>query len=705
MSETTIDCFTQQQDCHLQFMGDDQDMPFFCVAVTPNAHITNSCCASITRPVEDINSHQSQSSPSESTVVPKSQDKAGVTINSTDLAFQKSQIRGKQQPDAHFRTAPSNSLPQEVSKPGSQTSDQGTGHKALALLIRFDHERSFSRTQKFVPRDLKVDCYYNGNLVVSTFLPSRLRTELSGIRHSFSGRRIDQLIECPWVLVPPAQRANKQSPGKLHCFDFYDAEAEAEMRWDQISQSISDEANRFQLDQRGRRPPSGMYLNSLAQVRMPPVVKDMQTPNGPKFGVVDVVISLGTGKKHLAGAFNLKKPTLLKDPTYSIPVEPRISQEQILRQPWINKNGPNFTSAGFLHYRTASCSDRTTPVSSGSDLSTLFDVRHRSIRDAAAHHSNNSSASPACSSALQQRSACTFIPQTRQRVNAGMSTRKRKAEDMPVLALSSAKRMATSKSREHEQDDPAPPQHEIHSTPGSPTTKASMSPPSNESAVRETRASISSMTNYRDELDNHPLEKENALIIDRLEGDSTKDMTNGMTSSHGTDGNGIDSAGMVTPNAVPRRQECLDENDSSIMALAAARLKNLKLLSSSPVSTFDPMKKSSTTKGGTSNKESRKAGGPKATGAASATKTKSAVKQKKKLKASASPMYPGSAKAFDIPDLCKGSVITYLPDLRRQIRSERDGEFRETEILMGVRYVVSGVSGCSERTNDGAGAS
>lgn len=187
---------------------------------------------------------------------------------------------------------------------------------ALCLTV-FLSPSSFVRTKNTVDgrveiNDVKIDVYFNGALCDSRYVPRRYSGEAFTMTEHivrFGGRRISRLIEKPWVIVPSGQNPDgglrEYRRGKV-------AYAGAQQRWDDVSDALLAEADKFARDGRGERPVIGEYLESLAELSMPREVEDMQKAGGPKFGVVDVVVMWGKGSKNGPDAPYIVEPTPMR---------------------------------------------------------------------------------------------------------------------------------------------------------------------------------------------------------------------------------------------------------------------------------------------------------------------------------------------------------------------------------------------------------
>ncbi|KAH6643018.1 hypothetical protein C7974DRAFT_303359 [Boeremia exigua] len=157
---------------------------------------------------------------------------------------------------------------------------------------------------------LKMEVLFNGQLSACSLIHANdIRSGAKSLHQVFSGYRVDFLAERPWVLLPPFTTAD----GGARRFRRTITPLE---RFNEISTSILKEAKERGTNKSGDSPPSAVFLNALAQMQAPACIMDMQKPGGRKFGVLDVVITAGTGNKPITGTSYLKSPQRLKDPDY-----------------------------------------------------------------------------------------------------------------------------------------------------------------------------------------------------------------------------------------------------------------------------------------------------------------------------------------------------------------------------------------------------
>lgn len=202
---------------------------------------------------------------------------------------------------SHSHSAPPTNQHSLRHASGGQEVDPSLIPQALGLSVTFSDE-TFLRTfeKPFGVQDVKTDVYVNGELTGSTTAPARRAADAKSKaaeesrRPLFSGKRVHRMAERAMVLVPPEQNAD----GSLRLRNRSKASlAGPQERWNQINAALLEEANMMGLDNRGERPPVGAYLASVAALPMPSTLGNFQKAGGPKFGVIDVVVSVGSGWK------------------------------------------------------------------------------------------------------------------------------------------------------------------------------------------------------------------------------------------------------------------------------------------------------------------------------------------------------------------------------------------------------------------------
>jgi hypothetical protein len=183
---------------------------------------------------------------------------------------------------------------------------------ALSLHVNLSDRTFVSGLDDRNKLHLKVDVLFNGQLSGCSFLPhSNVRTGVKSLHQIFTGSRVDFLAERPWVILPPHFAADG-FPSKRK------GSTSIEKRWDDICDALMRESDERGTDKQGNIPPSARFLKALATTQMPAQVSGMQEPGSKDFGVIDVVISAGDGRKVTSGAGYLKAPQRLLDTNFPL---------------------------------------------------------------------------------------------------------------------------------------------------------------------------------------------------------------------------------------------------------------------------------------------------------------------------------------------------------------------------------------------------
>jgi hypothetical protein len=181
--------------------------------------------------------------------------------------------------------------------------------KALALHVKLSDKTYVSGlyNQK---TSLKVDVFFNGTLSACLFIPIHdIRSGAKSNHQVFAGTRIDFLAERPWVILSPEVAAD----GSVRQNN---TTATVEQRWRHLCQALQTEARERGTDEEGNRPPTAEFLDALATMQMPEQVRSMQKPGGKTFGIIDVVVTAGEGRKLTSGVGYLKAPKRMIDESY-----------------------------------------------------------------------------------------------------------------------------------------------------------------------------------------------------------------------------------------------------------------------------------------------------------------------------------------------------------------------------------------------------
>ncbi|KAJ9646402.1 hypothetical protein H2199_002451 [Coniosporium tulheliwenetii] len=324
----------------LGFLGEHQDIPFFMVhasvdilepAPTRSFHCGDNGGRLELRSLEEPSGPQLRSPLSTSSLtdlpstpcLPEEEDWLESQLNATQST------KGKQQrmESSPTRAATTRSAASHRNF-ASKTTNAELGLQALSVQVKLS-SKSFLRSldERNVAQDVKIDVLFNGDLIASTFVPARYKSEskhFTELHQQFSGKKTHNLLERVLVLVPLGQNAD----GSLRSLKRGKAaSAGAAERWHQISTILEEEADKQGFNQYGDRSPVGEYLASLAALPMPEGVQGLQKPGGPKFGVIDVILTAGKGKKYGPSTRYLSGPERLVDNRYPIKTRDAFNKE------------------------------------------------------------------------------------------------------------------------------------------------------------------------------------------------------------------------------------------------------------------------------------------------------------------------------------------------------------------------------------------
>ena len=203
--------------------------------------------------------------------------------------------------------APSSSLSGAMSaSPFADHHEDEMVPKALALHVMLGDQSFLRSYEDGKPQRCMIDVFFNGQLSSSVLVHWK---EIHTWHQVFSGIRVGHMAERPWVVLPPGQNANGSLRGLKRSISVNE-------RWQQISSALMQEVKARGVNKYGERPPSADYLHSLATMQMSKAVERLQKPGGRRFGIVDVMITAGDGKKLNNGMSYLKTPMRIVDERY-----------------------------------------------------------------------------------------------------------------------------------------------------------------------------------------------------------------------------------------------------------------------------------------------------------------------------------------------------------------------------------------------------
>jgi len=163
---------------------------------------------------------------------------------------------------------------------------------------------SFSRRTNGCSEDLKIEVFFNGTMTGCAYVSQRDKSSSNALTLRFSGRRTNRVLERAWIYGELTSAVGE---------DKEVVEARRLKRWIDICAALRTEADTVGFDGEGLRPPSGDVLEGLANMPLPEPAMGSCGAVGARFGVIDLLITLGDGKKFGTAEGYLTNPRRLED--------------------------------------------------------------------------------------------------------------------------------------------------------------------------------------------------------------------------------------------------------------------------------------------------------------------------------------------------------------------------------------------------------
>ncbi|KAK3674097.1 hypothetical protein LTR78_005944 [Recurvomyces mirabilis] len=571
--------------------------------------------------------------------------------------------------------------------------DAPNGPKALSLTVQIS-DRSYLPTTtergRNVSQDLKVEIFLNGQLVGLSFInPRGAAVELKNDRVRYHGTRVHRQLEKPWI------------------YDNAREGESAEVRWDNVSRKLDDEAQARGHNRWGDFSASAEFLLALSQRELP---ERLRGNNG--IAIIDIIITAGNGRKYGPDTSYIRVPTRMDDSTHAAAHgEPRVDELE--------------------------------------DADTLFGIRlptrspYQSFASAVQPHVTLPQSSPEVP-LMRQRSAA-LLPQTptkrKQKVDLGDLTLDGIDLDAKVSPFENSRRKAgqqrnlrqrlrdisqmnaknKAKALEALSEELDEDQLELvkktfaedidEDMEPSPSKRARLDPSCGltldhqyglnmlADAAMSQDGTLNSMQLWRSTPAprvQHPADPFTANIDYDAEARLTQDRMNmALEAGAGFSGPLMRHLAATSPRSTPEKRTnagSLAKSPCKVPVKATPRNKAVKTPTpqrstyrpdefGSPIP-IDPVLTASARQRATPQRRNKDESPSKKFGLGS-DRTRKA-------------WYPNEISAdqafedFEIPDLCKGSVVTYSEDLemKRQIGKARGGEFLEKSVVVGMRFVV-----------------
>ena len=156
--------------------------------------------------------------------------------------------------------------------------------------------------RKSTLQDIKVDVFFNGERCACTFTPARSLPSNGQFKslETYHGKRTALAVEQPWIIVP----ADQSPDGDVRA-DKHPKLGNPDQRWAAVNNLLLSEAEDSAKDEHGHLTVLGDYLYALATVKLP---EDLQRLQSVNYGVLDVILISGQGKKDDASEKYLTRP-------------------------------------------------------------------------------------------------------------------------------------------------------------------------------------------------------------------------------------------------------------------------------------------------------------------------------------------------------------------------------------------------------------
>jgi hypothetical protein len=276
--------------------------------------------------------------------------------------------------------------------------------QALVLHLKLS-DRTFTTGLDQLKTHLKIDVFFNGELSSCLFVPTNsMRSGAKELHQVFAGTRIDYRAERPWIILPHGVAADGTRKNVA-------SESTAHQRWQQICQALQQEASQRGVDADGSAPPTAAYLQALATMHTPEQISGMQKPGGMLFGIIDLVISAGDGRKITSGAGYLKSPQRLVDETF-----PFVARSGIIANELVKADHGEVVSDSMEH--SPKLNDVHTEADSEVDYEPPSKRPALALHESSMHHTLNAEYEPRFETAAGEARRRCFRPQRQNTQNA-----------------------------------------------------------------------------------------------------------------------------------------------------------------------------------------------------------------------------------------------------------------------------------------------
>ncbi|KAI9889738.1 MAG: hypothetical protein M1814_005037 [Vezdaea aestivalis] len=176
-------------------------------------------------------------------------------------------------------------------------------------------------------QDLHISVFYNGEFAGARLVHAQAGTSgHTGLLQVFDGRRVSRASQRPFCYLPSApvgqdsmaRAGNRKKPPSA---------PEPRARWADIGISLQTESKHWQSEEAGITMPTSEVLDALSQLPLP-VQAEFPEALGRMFGIIDVIIALGSGRKLSSAYPSLWEPRRYVDPRFNISVPNGVEGDQ-----------------------------------------------------------------------------------------------------------------------------------------------------------------------------------------------------------------------------------------------------------------------------------------------------------------------------------------------------------------------------------------
>jgi hypothetical protein len=153
-----------------------------------------------------------------------------------------------------------------------------TGPKPIKISVDLSKKSFAPSLFNNQAQEVCINIFYNGELTHSRVVRAAMKEDDKHL--IFSGRRVEALLEVPWVVRPNWQSSDGYS--KVTTSGFED-------RWNRVNQLLFGEADEWRRYGK-HRSPMGEYLEELSKKAIPESVKNLERGAGNKMGIIDVSV-------------------------------------------------------------------------------------------------------------------------------------------------------------------------------------------------------------------------------------------------------------------------------------------------------------------------------------------------------------------------------------------------------------------------------